>query len=104
MHLEGIAFGVGIGVVAGLLFWALSGRGKEKELALDERMIRRYFRERDEELLEIRWNPSMQNALAHDDVTDFDVVFRDGDGRIHRATARSMVGGVAITNDEIDQD
>ena len=73
--------------------------------SFDGERVEQYLRERDCELIDKSWDPFGPGWFGEKDSRIYEVVYRDRDGRVHRAHAKtSMMSGVYLTNDRIVED
>ncbi|MGJ8644341.1 MAG: hypothetical protein ACSHX9_13105 [Luteolibacter sp.] len=87
----------GFAVIA-ILFRVLAG-------SFDGNRVEQYLREKNCELIDRSWDPFGPGWFGEKDSRIYEVVFRDPQGRVHRAHVKtSMMSGVYLTNDRIIED
>jgi hypothetical protein len=73
--------------------------------SFDGERVEQYIRDKGGELIEKSWDPFGPGFLGEEDSRIYQIVYRDKNGRIHRAHVKtSMFSGVYLTNDEIIED
>jgi hypothetical protein len=72
--------------------------------ALDKDRIERYVEERGWQMVDRSWDPFGPGWFGDKDARIYEIVYRDGQGNVHRAHVKtSLFGGVYLTNDRIVQ-
>jgi hypothetical protein len=70
--------------------------------SFDGERVERHLRDMGCELVDRSWDPFGPGWFGEKDSRIYEVVFRDRDGRLHRAHVKtSMLSGVYLTNDRI---
>lgn len=88
-----------IGVIVLAIFFRLIAG------AFDGDRVEQYIRDIGGELIDRSWDPFGPGWFGEKDSRIYEVVYRDRDGRIHRAHVKtSMMAGVYFTNDRIVED
>lgn|SRR5690606_13234170 len=73
--------------------------------AFDGDRVERYLRGMGCALIDKSWDPLGPGWFGERDARIYEVVYRDRDGRVHRAHVKtSMMSGVYLTNDRIVED
>jgi hypothetical protein len=73
--------------------------------SFDGERVEQYIRDMGCELIDKSWDPFGPGWFGEKDSRIYEIVYRDGDGRVHRAHVKtSMMSGVYLTNDRIIED
>ena len=92
--MEPIAIFIGFGLLA-LVFRVIAG-------SFDGDRVERYIQDKGWELVDKSWDPFGPGWFGEKDSRIYEIVYRDGEGRTHRAHVKtSMLSGVYLTNDRI---
>ncbi len=70
--------------------------------SFDGERVKEHFQSKGYDLLDCSWDPLGPGWFGEKDSRIYEVVYRDGGGRVHRAHVKtSMLSGVYLTNDRI---
>tara|TARA_R110002072_G_scaffold165525_4_gene318776 strand:- start:19257 stop:19613 length:357 start_codon:yes stop_codon:yes gene_type:complete len=95
MELAGIIIGF---IVLAIVLRLIAG-------SFDGDRVERYLRDSGCELIDRSWAPFGPGWFGEQDSRIYEVVYRDRDGRVHRAHVKtSMLSGVYLNNDRIVED
>jgi len=88
---------IGVAILA-IVFRLIAG-------GLDRDRVEQYLRKKGCELIDKSWAPFGPGWFGEKDSRIYEVVYRDREGRIHRAHVKtSMMSGVYLTHDRVLED